>query len=74
MGQAMDHSLITAGSGAHLKIVAVALIGAILVVMVGIANHASQPPLGGRTAAMAGMIVKAGVPATYSGHDRSTVR
>jgi hypothetical protein len=66
----MDHSLITASSGTHLKIVTVALIGAILVVIVGIASHASQLPAGGQT----GTIVKAGAPAAYSGHDRSTIR
>ena len=62
----MDHSLITASSATHLKIVAVALIGAILVVIVGIAGHASTQT--------SGIVVKAGTAATYSSQDRSTVR
>ena len=62
----MDHSLITASSATHLKIVAVALIGAILVVIVGIAGHASTQT--------SGVVVKAGTTATYSSQDRSTVR
>jgi hypothetical protein len=66
----MDHSLVTASSTTHLKIGAVALIGAILFVIVGVAGHASQPP-SGRTS---GAVVKAGSPATYSSHDRSTTR
>jgi hypothetical protein len=64
--QAMDHSLITASSATHLKIIAVALIGAILVVIVGIAGRASTQT--------SDVVVKAGTVAAYSSQDRSMVR
>ena len=65
--QVMNHSLVSADSTTHLKIVVLALIGAIAVVMVGIASHQTQA---GHLAPM----VKAGKPSSYSSQDRSTVR
>src|ERR1051326_5245706 len=43
---AMDHSLLTAGRSTHVKIVIVALLGAILVVSVGIGRELPQIVLG----------------------------
>jgi hypothetical protein len=56
MSTAMDHSLLAASHTTHLKIVVVALLGAILVVTVGIAAHLSDAP------ARSAGIVKAGQP------------
>jgi len=67
----MNRSLITAGTTTHLKIVAVALVGAILVVAVGIAGHAASTQAGWSSTAT---VVKAGKPSAYSGHDGSTIR
>jgi hypothetical protein len=38
----MDHSLLSASRTTHLKIVFVALVGAILVVVIGIVAHVSE--------------------------------
>lgn len=64
----MNHSLVTAGATTHLRIVIVALIGAILVVTAGIAGHAEA------NRAPAPVVVKVGKASTYSSHDGSTVR
>ena len=72
-GVAMDHSLITAGRTTYLKIVMVALIGAILVVSVGIAGHVSGVQLSSR-APVTGPVVKAGHPVAYTRQDGAVVR
>jgi hypothetical protein len=60
----MDHSLLTAGRTTHVKIVVVALLGAMLVVSVGIAAHVGTTPSGRAPA-----VLKAGGPVTYSHND-----
>jgi hypothetical protein len=65
----MDHSLLTASRTTHVKIVVVALLGAILVVTVGIASH-----LGATGSAVAPAVLKAGEPAAYSNRDGAVVR
>jgi hypothetical protein len=66
----MDHSLLTAGRTTHVKIVVVALLGAILVVSVGIAAHVSATP----SASIAPAVLKAGQPVTYGKHNGALVR
>jgi hypothetical protein len=68
----MNHSLVTADSATHLKIVVVALIGAILVVGVGIgARAAGATTWVGR---QWGPVLKAADPAVYTSHSGSFVR
>jgi hypothetical protein len=65
----MNHSLLSADRGTHVKIVVVALIGALVVVVAGISAHVSNA--GNMTAAIkaSGPVVKAGTPAVYSNRD-----
>jgi hypothetical protein len=58
----MNHSMYGADRGTHLRIVVVALAGAIVVAAVGIFSHLSALDIG--TAAL----VKAGQPTVMSGH------
>jgi hypothetical protein len=62
----MSHSLIGAGRTTHLKILCVALIGAIAVVAVGTTARVAESE---RT-----QVVKAGKPATYTAHAATAVR
>ncbi|HLN09855.1 MAG TPA: hypothetical protein VK281_13000 [Xanthobacteraceae bacterium] len=68
----MEHSLITAGRTTHLKIVVLALAGAIMVVAAGIALHQQGVQLSSR--APATVVVKAGHPMTYTRQDGSVIR
>lgn len=64
----MSHSLIDANRTTHLKIVCVALIGAITVVTVGITARVTD------NATATAQIVKAGNPAMFTARDSATVR
>ena len=64
--QPMDHSLLAASRTTHVKIVVVALLGAILVVSVGIAAHVSGTP--------SAAVLKAGQSVTYTGHNGTLAR
>jgi hypothetical protein len=66
----MDHSLLTASRTTHVKIVVVALLGAILAVSVGIAAHVGAAP----SAGLAATVLKAGQPATFTRHNGGLVR
>ena len=68
----MTHSLIRADRGTHVKIVAVALVAAILVVVVGITARVADFDT---MASMQrnGPVLKAGKPATFTG-ETPTVR
>ena len=70
----MTHSLIGADRNTHLKIVIVALVGAIAVVTVGIAARVTDT--GSMTAQMKtdGPVLKAGKPATFTTSETSAVR
>ena len=68
----MQHSLITASGTTHLKIMVVALIGAILVVAAGIALHQQDVQQSSR--APETIVVKAGHPMTYTRQDGSIIR
>ena len=71
-GVAMEHSLITASRTTHLKIMVVALIGAIVVVATGIAYHEQGVQQSSR--APVTVVVKAGHPMTYTRQDGSVIR
>lgn len=74
----MNHSIATANRNTHLKVVVVALVGAIMVVTVGIMAHLSAsgielagvPP---KQATKVG-IVKASKPVVWTGREDSVVR
>jgi hypothetical protein len=61
----MTHSLIGADRTTHLKIVAVALAGAIAVILVGITARVTD----NRSASAQAQILKAGKPAAYTARD-----
>ena len=65
----MSHSLIGADRTTHLKIVAVALAGAIAVVLVGITARVTDTGV----ASAQNVVVKAGKPAAYTAR-HTTVR
>jgi hypothetical protein len=67
----MNHSLLFADRTTHVKIVAIALVAAIVVVAAGIATHVSNGNVAG---ANAPIIVKVGKPAAYTHNDTATVR
>src|ERR1700674_4878801 len=65
---AMNHSMLTCGRTAHLKIVAVALIAAVLFATVGLKARLDDSGAGNVTASVkaGGPAMKAGKPALYS--------
>lgn len=65
----MTHSLIGADSSTHFKIVAVSLLAAIAVVVVGITARVTDI---GTTRAQ--VVVKAGQPAAFTARDATIVR
>ena len=68
----MNHTLLGAGRTTHLKIAALSLAGAIVVILIGLnarlADSASSHP---KTSAA---VVKAGQPATYAVQESSPIR
>lgn len=72
----MNHSIATADRNTHVKIVVVALIGAIMVVAVGIAAHirASGIELAGVDPRPPAKVVKANQPVVWTSRDGSAVR
>jgi len=70
----MNHSLLSADRGTHLKIVVVALVAALTVVIASVSAHVSEP--GNTTAAVKanGPVVKAGAPAVYSNREGTATR
>jgi hypothetical protein len=72
----MNHSMLTCGVTTHLKIVAVALIAAVLVATAGINARLDDSGAGNMTASAkaGGPALKAGKPAVYSIRNDPTVR
>ncbi len=66
----MDPTLLRAGRNTHLKIVAVALVAAMAVVVVGINARVDNVA----TATAPSTIIKAGQPATFAGQESSAIR
>jgi cytochrome oxidase Cu insertion factor (SCO1/SenC/PrrC family) len=69
----MSHSLLSANSQTHVKIVIVALVGAILVVLGGITAHVNASRDIARLQAHA-PVVKAAKPVSYTGQSGTAVR
>jgi redox-regulated HSP33 family molecular chaperone len=70
----MTHSLIGADRNTHLKIVVVALVGAIAVVFVGITARVTDTGSLTVQARTDGPVLKAGKPATFTGNETTAVR
>jgi hypothetical protein len=70
----MNHSLVTADRTTHLKIVAVSLVAAIAVIVVGITARVADS--GGATAKYEanGPVMKAGKPAAVTVRDGTTIQ
>ena len=69
----MSPSLLNASPQTHVKIVILALVGAILIVLGSITAHVNVSHHVARERAHA-PVVKAGKPVTYSGGDRTVIR
>jgi hypothetical protein len=69
----MNHSLVTADRTTHLKIVAVSLVAAIAVVLVGVTARVTDNGVSANLQAH-GPVVKAGKPAAITAIDGNTVR
>jgi voltage-gated potassium channel Kch len=70
----MSHSLIGADRGTHTKIVAVALMAATVVMLVGILAREPLPEGGAARLSEAGPVVRAGKPAVAAALAAPTVR
>ena len=70
----MNHSLVTADRTTHLKIVAVSLIAAIAVIMVGITARMTDPDAATARLEAHGPIIKAGKPSAVTVRDNVTIR
>jgi hypothetical protein len=68
----MDYSLLRANRTTHLKIVAVSLVAATLVVIVGLTARTTDINTG--RVQTSDPILRAGQPATFAGQELSTVR
>ena len=70
----MTHSLIGADRTTHFKIVAVALVSAIVLVMVGVTARVADSDTTTARLQTDGPVLKAGKPATFTTRDGSTIR
>jgi len=62
----MNHSTATADSDTHIKIVALALVAAIMVVVVGFSARGDRTEIGTARAASDGLVIKAGKPTQFT--------
>jgi len=69
----MNHSLVTADRATHLKIVAVSLIAAIAVILVGVTARITDSGSSARLEAH-GPVLKAGQPATVTAREGNSVQ
>ena len=69
----MNHSLVTADRTTHLKIVAVSLVAAIAVILVGVTARVTDNGASANLQAH-GQVVKAGKPAAVTARDGTTVQ
>ena len=70
----MNHSLVTADRTTHLKIVAVSLIAAIAVILVGVTARISDTGSTSAKVETQGPVLKAGKPATITARDGNTIQ
>ena len=69
----MNHSLVTADRTTHLKIVAVSLVAAIAVILVGVTARIADTGASAKLESH-GPVLKAGKPATVTVRDGSTIQ
>ena len=69
----MNHSLVTADRTTHLKIVAVSLVAAIAVILVGVTARISDTGASAKLEAN-GPVLKAGKPATVTVRDGTAIQ
>jgi hypothetical protein len=69
----MNHSLVTADRSTHLKIVAVSLVAAIAVILVGVTARITDTTANGNLQAQ-GPVLKAGKPAAVTARDGTAIR
>ena len=69
----MNHSLVTADRTTHLKIVAVSLVAAIAVILVGVTARISDTGASAKLEAN-GPVLKAGKPATITARDGTSIQ
>ena len=70
----MNHSLVTADRTTHLKIVAVSLIAAIAVILVGITARITDPDTASPRLEAQGPVLKAGKPSAITARDTTAIR
>ena len=70
----MNHSLVTADRTTHLKIVAVSLIAAIAVIMIGITARITETGTASAKLEAHGPVLKAGKASTVTFRDGSTIQ
>jgi len=70
----MTHTLLGADRATHLKIVAVAMAGAIAVALVGVNAAVSESDAAAGRAQASSTVIKAGRPATSAALEATTVR
>jgi hypothetical protein len=70
----MNHSLVTADRTTHLKIVAVSLIAAIAVILVGVTARISDTGNASAKLETQGPVLKAGKPATITARDGTSIQ
>ena len=70
----MTHSLIGADRTTHFKIVAVALLSAIVLVMVGITARVTESDTATARLQAEGPVLKAGKPSTFTIRDGTAIR
>jgi hypothetical protein len=70
----MNHSLVTADRTTHLKIVAVSLIAAIAVILVGVTARISDTGTASAKLEAQGPVVKAGKPSAVTARDGTSIQ
>jgi len=70
----MNHSLVTADRTTHLKIVALSLIAAIAVILIGITARITDPDVANARIEAHGPVLKAGKPSAVTVRDGIAIR
>ena len=70
----MNHSLVTADRTTHLKIVAVSLVAAIAVILVGVTARIADNGIASAKLESHGPVLKAGKPATVTVRDGTAIQ
>ncbi len=70
----MNHSLVTADRTTHLKIVALSLIAAIAVILIGITARITDPDIANARIEAHGPVLKAGKPSAVTVRDGIAIR